>query len=261
MGPVVFDAYGTLFDVTAAARRAAAEPGREALHAAWPKLAADWREKQIEYSRLRTIVGDHADFRVVTGEALDWALAANGLAYDAGLRDRQMALYDDLDAFPEAREAVAALRAAGRRTAILSNGAPEMLARAVAAAGMEGMFDAILSAEAVGRFKPAAEVYGLVEAEFGCAPSEALFVSSNGFDIAGAKAHGFAVARIERVPAATLRAELGAAGTIDPKLMFKALRMQPEQLGFHADTTIAALTDLVSYAASRNQIGPSGSLP
>lgn len=201
MGPVVFDAYGTLFDVTAAARRAAAEPGREALRAAWPKLAADWREKQIDYSRLRTIVGEHADFRVVTGEALDWALAANGLAGDAGLRDRLMALYDDLDAFPEAREAVAALRAAGRRTAILSNGAPEMLARAVAAAGMEGMFDAILSAEAVGRFKPAAEVYGLVEAEFGCAPAETLFVSSNGWDAACAARRGFVSVWVNRTGA------------------------------------------------------------
>ena len=82
---------------------------------------------------------------------------------------------------------------------------------------------------------------------------EILFVSSNGFDIAGAKAHGFHVARIERLPASRLRGELAAAPQIGPALMFQALRMQPEQLGFQADATIAALTDLVSYVAGLRQ--------
>lgn len=207
MGPVVFDAYGTLFDVTAAARRAAAEPGREALAGAWPKLAADWRAKQIEYTRLRAIFGEHADFRRVTAESLDWALAASGLDGDPELAARLLALYDELDAFPEARDAVAALRAAGRPTAILSNGTPAMLASAVAAAGMEGMFDALLSVETVGVYKPARAVYDLVGASFGCAPSEALFVSSNGWDAACAAGYGFETvwanrtgAPVERLP-------------------------------------------------------------
>lgn len=201
MGPVVFDAYGTLFDVTAAARRAASEPGFEALAQAWPKLAADWREKQIEYTRLRVIAGVHADFRAVTRDALDWALASAGLAGLPGIADRLMALYDELEAYPEAREAVAALRAAGRTTAILSNGTPAMLEAAVAAAGMEGMFDAILSVEAARVFKPAPEVYALVEAEFGCAREEVLFVSSNGWDAACAAGFGFASVWVNRAGA------------------------------------------------------------
>jgi 2-haloacid dehalogenase len=113
---VVFDAYGTLFDVAAAARRAALEPGGEALAAAWPQLARDWRAKQLQYTWLRAVAGAHDDFETVTGEALDWALEAVGLA-GTGLRGRLMALYRELDAYPEAAEVVAALRAEGYPTA------------------------------------------------------------------------------------------------------------------------------------------------
>ncbi len=190
-GPVVFDAYGTLFDVGSAARRAAAEPGREALAAAWPGLARDWRAKQLQYTWLRTIAGVHADFAAVTGEALDWALEAAGLGGDAPLRARLMALYHELDAYPEVPGVLAALRDAGRPVAILSNGAPDMLAAAVAAAGLDGLFDAVLSVEAVGVYKPARAVYDLVGAHFDVVPEQVLFVSSNGWDAACAAGQGF----------------------------------------------------------------------
>jgi 2-haloacid dehalogenase len=183
--------------VASAAREAASEPGREALGAAWPKLAEIWRRKQLEYTWIRSLSGVHADFWVVTCEALDYAMAATGLAGD-DLRDRLRALYLDLRAYPEVPETLAALKAAGLRTAILSNGAPDMLARAVSAGGIGDRLDAVLSAEAVGVFKTDPRVYALVGAEFGVAPAEVLFVSSNGWDAAAASGYGFRTLWVNR---------------------------------------------------------------
>ncbi|OLS50896.1 haloacid dehalogenase type II [Rhodovulum sulfidophilum] len=194
----IFDAYGTLFDVSAAARRAAAEPDHACLAGHWAEFAVTWREKQLDYTWLRAITGAHADFRQVTGEALDWALEAHGLAGEAGLRARLMALYRDLDAYPEAPAMLGALRRAGKATAILSNGSPGMLADAVAAAGMDGLFDDLLSVETVGIYKPHPSVYDLVGQHFGCDRSEVLFVSSNGWDAAAAAGYGFVTAWVDR---------------------------------------------------------------
>ena len=127
----VFDAYGTLFDVAAAARLAAAEPGGEALREHWPTLARDWRLKQLSYTWLRAVAGRHADFWQVTEDALDWALEAAGLD-SPDLRERLLALYWELEAYPEVPEMLAALRQRGVATAILSNGSPGMLQAAVA---------------------------------------------------------------------------------------------------------------------------------
>lgn len=195
---VVFDAYGTLFDVAAAAREAASEPAFAQLVETWPKLAFDWRRKQLEYSWLRAITGDHKDFWAVTGDGLDWALEANGLAGDATLRDRLMALYHALSAYPEAGAVLDALKTRGFATAILSNGTPEMLDAAVTSAGLGGTLDDLLSVESVGIYKPARAVYELVTARFACAPGEVLFVSSNGWDVAGATGFGFQTAWVNR---------------------------------------------------------------
>lgn len=194
---VAFDAYGTLFDVAGAARAAAAEPGGAALAGVWPRLADDWRMKQLDYAWLRTIMGAHADFAQVTAEALDWAMAAQGLT-DAGLRARLLALYDRLPAYPEAAAALDRLAAAGRPAAILSNGSPAMLAAALAASGLADRFAAVLSVETVATYKPAAQVYAMVPQHFGCSPHEVLFVSSNGWDIAGAARAGFVSAWVNR---------------------------------------------------------------
>jgi 2-haloacid dehalogenase len=137
----VFDAYGTLFDVTAAARRLAHE--EPALHGCWQALAEDWRRKQLEYCWLRTIMGEVADFRLVTAEALGWALDAHGLP-DA-LHQPLMRLYDRLDAFPEVPRVLADLRRRGVVCAILSNGSPGMLAAAVNSAGIGAHLSAVLS--------------------------------------------------------------------------------------------------------------------
>jgi 2-haloacid dehalogenase len=193
----VFDAYGTLFDVAAAARAAAAEPGGEALAAVWPRLAADWRAKQLGYSWLRAAAGPHCDFWQVTAEALDWALDAAGVN-DPALRTRLLALYWQLAAFPEVPAMLAGLKAAGFGTAILSNGSPEMLAAAVDSAGIGADLDATLSVESVGVFKPHPSVYALATARFACTPAEILFVSSNGWDAAFGAAFGFATVWVNR---------------------------------------------------------------
>ena len=195
---VVFDAFGTLFDVTAAARRAGA--GNAALAQSWPALAENWRRKQLEYSWLRTISGAYADFATVTADALDWAMEAQGLN-DPDLREELLALYDALDPFPEVAETLARLSERGMRLAILSNGSPAMLASAVNAAGLSGAFEAVLSVDSLRMFKPQAAVYALVGARLGTAPQQVLFASSNGWDIAGAARFGFHTAWVNRAAA------------------------------------------------------------
>ncbi|MGO1076297.1 haloacid dehalogenase type II [Inquilinus sp. CA228] len=187
----VFDAYGTLFDTASAARRSAALLGDKA-----GPLAALWREKQLSYTWLRAVQGRHADFWQVTGDALDFAMEA--LAIDQsgprdrlGLRDRLMQLYLTLDPYPEVPEVLRRLRAAGLKTAILSNGTPRMIEALVAGAGLE--FDALLSVEQAGVYKPHANVYQLALDTFGLPARAIAFQSSNGWDAYGASAFGMQV--------------------------------------------------------------------
>ncbi|SEP71837.1 haloacid dehalogenase type II [Thalassovita taeanensis] len=194
----IFDAYGTLFDVAAAARQAASEPGQTKLAASWPKLAEHWRLKQLQYSWLRAITGDHTGFWQVTQDGLDWALEANGLDGDAALRDRLLALYWELSAYAEVPAMLTALKSAGMNTAILSNGSPEMLDGAVQSAGIGDLLDDVLSVESVGIFKPAPQVYELVTKRFGCTRDQVLFVSSNGWDAGAAAGYGFTTAWVNR---------------------------------------------------------------
>lgn len=193
----VFDAYGTLFDVNAAARSAALEPDHRVIAEVWPQLARDWRLKQLQYTWLRAVAGQHCDFWQVTKDGLDWALEAAGI--DApDTRERLLALYWELAAYPEVPVMLATLKANNIKTAILSNGSPEMLMGAVRSAGLEEVLDATMSVESVGVFKPHAKVYDMVGAHFGCADDEVLFVSSNGWDAAGAAGYGFQTAWVNR---------------------------------------------------------------
>jgi 2-haloacid dehalogenase len=187
----IFDAYGTLFDVAAAAREAAAEPGRAALADTWPALAQHWRLKQLQYTWLRAITGAHTDFWQVTADGLDWALEAVGLQDDPDLRQRLLDLYRELSCYAEVPAMLAALKARGFQTAILSNGSPDMLESAVRSAGIGDLLDDVLSVESVGVFKPAPQVYDLVQGRFGGEREAVLFVSSNGWDAAGAAGYGF----------------------------------------------------------------------
>jgi 2-haloacid dehalogenase len=188
----VFDAYGTLFDVHAAIARHRAAAGPDA-----DRLSELWRTKQLEYTWTLTLAGRYADFWTLTGQALDFALARFP-AVDPALKPRLMDAYRTLDAFADARATLQALKARERATAILSNGSPAMLAAAVEAAQLGPCLDAVLSVDSVRMYKPRPEVYRLVIERFGVAPSDVVFVSSNRWDVMGARAFGFSAAWINR---------------------------------------------------------------
>jgi len=183
----VFDAYGTLFDVAAAARTCSAELGEKS-----SALSSLWREKQLQYTWLRALQGRHADFWQVTGEALDFALETLRLS-GSGLRDRLLSLYLTLDVFPEVRDTLARLKQAGMRTAILSNGSPHMLQAAVEGAQITHLLDAVLSVEEVGVYKPHPKVYQLAVERLGLEAGAIAFQSSNAWDAWAASAFGMRV--------------------------------------------------------------------
>lgn len=203
-----FDAYGTIFDVHSAVRRHAAAIGPEA-----ERLSAIWRTKQLEYSWVRTLAGRYRDFWALTEEALDYALAAMP-EVDRAHRAALLAAYRELDCFPEVPAALGKLRAAGAKLAILSNGSPAMLDAAVAAAGLGGAFDAVLSVDGLRTYKTAPAVYDLVEERFGVYPEAVSFQSSNRWDIAGAAAKGFRCVWINRTGAPDEYADLAPAAML-----------------------------------------------
>jgi len=180
----VFDAYGTLFDVHAAIARHRSAAGPDA-----ERFSEIWRLKQLEYSWTLTLAGRYVDFWTLTERALDYAFARFA-SVDRALRPKLLDAYLTLDAYPDAQPAVAALKARGLSTAILSNGTPRMLAAAVAASGMTGLFDAVLSVDAVRMYKPRAQVYGLVTDALALRPAQVAFVSSNRWDVMGAATFG-----------------------------------------------------------------------
>jgi len=188
------------------------------------RLSDIWRQKQLQYTWLRSLMQRHADFWQVTGEALDFALATVAID-NAGLRDRLMALYRELDTFPEVTDVLNRLKQGGMQTAILSNGSPDMLNVGVDAAGLGDIFDAVLSVEDVGVFKPDPRVYQLAVDRLGVAPAEICFMSSNGWDAVGAAAFGFRVVWINRYkqPAEQLPAR--------PDVVLDSLSPLPELLG------------------------------
>jgi 2-haloacid dehalogenase len=199
----VFDAYGTLFDFASAARACPDVPPE-----AVERLSALWRDKQLQYTWLRAAQGRHADFLQVTADALDFTLETLALTRSA-LRERLLDLYLRLSAFPEVPETLARVRAAGLATAILSNGTPAMLAAAIGAAELNDLFDAVLSVEEVGAFKPDRQVYQLAVDRLGTPAASIAFVSSNGWDAHAASAFGMQVVwcnrysqRRERLPGA-----------------------------------------------------------
>jgi 2-haloacid dehalogenase len=199
----VFDAYGTIFDFASAAARCSDVLGDKAA-----AVTTLWRDKQLQYTWLRSLQGRHSDFWQVTGDALDFTLETLGLA-DAGVRDRLMGLYRTLDCFPEVPNVLRRLKDAGFVTAILSNGSPSMLADVVAAAKLDGLLDHVWSVEEVGVFKTHPRVYQLAVDRLGVAPGAISFQSSNAWDAHAASAFGMRVVwcnrygqRRERLPGA-----------------------------------------------------------
>lgn len=189
----VFDAYGTLFDVHAPVQQLASEIGDKAT-----EVSKLWRQKQLEYTWLRSLMGVHADFWKVTGDALDYALTFHKIE-EPGLKDELLVLYLKLAPYPDAVEALQALRSRGMRTAILSNGSPSMLDSAVRAAGLEKYLEMVLSVEDVGIYKPSRRVYrhAMHKLVLQDAPS-ICFVSANTWDAQAAAQFGFQVVRVDR---------------------------------------------------------------
>jgi 2-haloacid dehalogenase len=202
----VFDAYGTLLDVTAPVRALQAELGGHA-----HSIAELWRSKQLQYTWLRSLMGNYADFERVTADSLDYALEAHGLR-GAPVREKLLALFTSLEAYPDALSCLETLKKAGARTGILSNGSPPMLAAAVTSAKLGALLDYILSVDAVKIYKPSPRVYELATNAFGLEPGEIGFVSANAWDCSGAAAFGFHVVHVNRFNQADER--LGAAAAV-----------------------------------------------
>jgi 2-haloacid dehalogenase len=210
----VFDAYGTLFDV-------------HSVVVALKQVTADaeavsllWRAKQLEYSWLRSLMGRYVDFWTITDEALRFALKRFGIAVTPDQHAAILSAYLHLTAYPEIPDTLAGL--APRPCLILSNGTPHMLEAAVASSGLSGQFTHILSADAVSVYKPDPRVYALAPKALGLERERIVFVSSNAFDVMGAKAYGFVVAWVNRMQ--TQADELG----IEPDLVLSRLDELPQ---------------------------------
>jgi 2-haloacid dehalogenase len=192
LSALVFDAYGTLFDVHSVVVRAEKLfPGQGAA------LSQLWRTKQLEYTWLRSLMGTYENFNVVTREALAWALAAKGLPQDEATLAVLTQEYIYLDHFPEVPTALARLKHE-RRIAILSNGAPDTLNALVQNSGLEDYIDAVLSVDPLRIYKPDMRVYALAEQTLALPRAQIGFVSSNGWDAAGAATYGFTTFWINR---------------------------------------------------------------
>ena len=210
----VFDAYGTLFDVHSAVGRHA-----DRLPDA-PAVSLLWRTKQLEYTWLRSLMDRYVDFWQITQDALDFALDTYRVA-DAALKDDLMQAYLELSCCPEVPAVLNEIKDRGFRCAVLSSGSPRMLGSAVKNSGLQNVFDAVISIDAIGIYKPDPRVYQMAVDQLGVSPSQIAFQSSNAWDAAGAGAFGFKVAWINR------------------------FGQQPERLGTAADAELKDLTGLV----------------
>jgi 2-haloacid dehalogenase len=240
---VVFDAYGTLYDIqSVAATTERAFPGYGEI------ITQVWRIKQLEYTWLRTLMRRYEDFSVITRDSLAYTLRCLGLKSDPAIFARIMDKYLHLDLYPDALTALSAMK--DRKLAILSNGSTDMLHALVANTGLDKVLDATISIDSAKMFKPSPEAYALVERTLGVAPADVLFVSSNPFDACGAKAFGFRVAWIERVTAEAMALACVKNDLVPPLTMFKAIRTQMDELGVKPDHRITALSDLPNLLRS-----------
>ena len=240
---VVFDAYGTLYDV-----QSVADVTEEAFPGYGGIITQIWRIKQLEYSWLRSLMRRYADFAAVTRDSLAYTLRCLGLQYDnetfAGIIDK----YRHLDLYPDANDALAALK--GRKLAILSNGSPEMLNALVKNSGLDRVLDATLSVDPQKTFKPSPQAYAPIEAMLGVKPADVLFVSSNPWDACGAKSFGLNVAWIERVSPEAMALACVESDLVAPLTMFKAIRTQMDELGITPDHRIRSLSELPEVVAT-----------
>jgi 2-haloacid dehalogenase len=234
---VVFDAYGTLYDV-----QSVADAAEEAFPGYGEIITQVWRIKQLEYSWLRSLMHRYRDFAAVTRDSLAYTLRCLGLVCEDAAFERIIDKYLHLDLYADARAALASL--GGRKLAILSNGSPDMLNALVKNTGLDRTLDAVLSVDANKAFKPHPQAYALIEEKLGIGPREVLFVSSNPWDASGAKAFGLNVAWIERVTPEAMALACVDSERLAPLTMFKALRTQMDELGFPPDHRVRSLSEL-----------------
>ena len=243
---VVFDAYGTLYDIqSVAAVTEQAFPGYGEI------ITQVWRIKQLEYTWLRSLMRRYEDFSAITRDSLAYTLRCLGLKHDRDVFDRIIEKYLHLDLYPDAAAALAAMR--GRKLAILSNGSPAMLNALVKNSGLDRVLDATISVDAQKIFKPSPEAYSLIETVLGVPPAQVLFVSSNPWDACGAKAFGLNVAWIERVTPEAMALACVKSDMVAPLTMFKAIRTQMDELGLEPDYCIHALSELPDLVATHGR--------
>jgi 2-haloacid dehalogenase len=240
---IVFDAYGTLYDVqSVAAVTEETFPG-------YGEIATQiWRIKQLEYSWLRSLMRRYEDFSVITRDSLRYTLNVLGLQHQDAQFEHIMEKYLHLDLYPDARPALAALRS--HKLAILSNGSTGMLNALVRNSGLDRVLDATISIDAKRVFKPAPDAYALIEERLGIAPNAVMFVSSNPWDACGAKAFGLNVAWIERVTPEAMALACVRSDLVTPLTMYKAIRTQMDELGVAPDYRIHTLSELPGLVAA-----------
>jgi len=239
---VVFDAYGTLFDI-----QSVASVTEQAFPGYGDIITQIWRSKQLEYTWLRSLMRRYEDFSVITRDALAYTLRCLGLQSDPLVFERIMDKYLRLDLYPDAAATLAAMQ--GRKLAILSNGSTAMLNALVRNSGLDRVLDATISIDSRKIFKPAPDAYSLIESTLGVPPAEVLFVSSNPWDACGAKAFGLNVAWIERVTPEAMALSCVKSDAVAPLTMFKAIRTQMDELRLEPDYRIHALSELPGLVA------------
>jgi 2-haloacid dehalogenase len=242
MKAVVFDAYGTLYDIqSVAAVTEEAFPGYGEI------ITQIWRIKQLEYTWFRSLMRRYEDFSVITRDSLAYTIRVLGLDHDPAIFDRIMDKYLHLDLYPDAMATLGRLK--GLKLAILSNGSSDMLNTLVRNTGLDKILDATISIDSRKIFKPSPETYTLVEARLQVSPSEVLFVSSNPWDAIGAKAFGLRAAWIERVTPEAMALACVKSDLVPPLTMFKAIRMQMDELGIKPDYVVHGLAELPELVA------------
>ena len=240
---VVFDAYGTLYDI-----QSVAEITEEMFPGYGEIITQVWRIKQLEYTWLRSLMQRYADFAVVTRDSLAYTLRTLGLTYDADVFATIIDKYLHLDLYPDALATLAAMK--GSKLAILSNGSPDMLNALVRNSGLDRLLAATISVDAAKMFKPNPAAYELIESTLHVPPREVLFVSSNPWDASGAKAFGLNVAWIERVTPEAMALACVESTVLPPLTLFKALRSQMDELGAEIDHRIRSLSELPKVVAA-----------
>jgi len=240
---LVFDAYGTLFDTQSVWRSVeSAYPGRGIF------ITDIWRQKQLEYTWQRTAMGNFTDFAALTRDALDYAVRTITPNVDAQLVEALSESFNQLDLYANTAEALASL--CSQRLALLSNGSSAMLAALLEHAGLNSVFEHIICSDDVRRYKPHPEIYRAAVTRLELLPHEVALVSSNGFDLAGARNFGLPTIRIERTSSVALQRVLLESAPIPSEAAFLAVRSQADLYAGQPDFICTSLLDVANIVAA-----------